>query len=58
MKIISAQFTVRCDDDEIDAASEIDAWLTSIGFDGPINVTSIPSTEEINVQHVSFEPLQ
>jgi hypothetical protein len=58
MKIIEAQITVRLGegDDGISPSGELDVLLAGIGFEKPVNVTSIPSTEDADgVYHVSFE---
>ena len=59
MKIISAQIAVRLDDDDdFDALAVLDEMLTAIGFAGPTNATSIPSTDHPDdaIYHLSFEP--
>ena len=56
MKIISASFLVRLDDEsDLDAVVALDELLMAIGFDGPVDTTSVPDARH-DVTRIEFEP--
>lgn len=46
MKIISAMFEVRTEDDDEDVSATLMEALEAIGFNGPVQVTQIPSVDD------------
>ena len=59
MKIISATFELKreaCDD--FDTVSPLLKLLEQIGFAGPVNITNIPSCDDIDNQSLWIEPIE